>query len=575
MALKKPAVTEVAYFSMEIMLETDIPTYSGGLGVLAGDLMRSCADLGVNAVGVSLVYSGEVFHQHIEIDGTQTFLKVQWRKMDQLTKLTNRITLKINNEDVQVAVWRYDIVGLDGSVVPVFLLDTDLPENSDWGREITRNLYADRGDLRISQEVVLGIGGVKMLRELGYHTINTFHMNEGHTAFAPLELEAENDYQDDKVRHMCTFTSHTPIPEGHDKFNYDFAHQFAGDYLPWHIRDIASQEELHMTKLAAHLSKHSFGVSEKHKKVSHHIFPDIDFGHVTNGVHHRTWISPLMQDLYEKHMPGFLQDPGKLKSAIENVPNDELWNCHIMCKQRLIEYVNEHQRAMCTDDNGNSIICDDDYFNADTLTIAMARRPVSYKRPLLLYHDLERLLSFAEGRIQIIQCGKSHPHDEFSQDIVKQIVQISQQLRGRIRVSYLEDYSPRIARFLVAGADVWLNTPMQPLEASGTSGMKASMNGALNFSVPDGWWIEGYRMDPLAGFVIGKEIEGLEASYDNDADADSIYTQLEQTILPMYYDNRDEWINRMKHAISLGAYFNTHRAIREYKRLAWDKMSYL
>lgn len=571
MALTKPALTEIAYFSMEMMLETDIPTYSGGLGVLAGDLLRSCADMEINAVGMSLVYSGEVFKQHVSQDGSQTFMEVEWRKMDQLTKLTDRVKLSIHGEDVHVGVWRYDIVGIDEHVVPVFLLDTDLPMNSDWAREITRNLYADRGDLRISQEIVLGIGGVKMLRQLGYGNARTYHMNEGHCAFVPLALHEFYDYKDEPVRQMCTFTTHTPIPEGHDEFDYEFAYRYAEPYLPWHIRDIASKEKLHMTKLAMNMSKVSFGVSEKHGKVSRHIFPGFEIGNITNGVHHRTWISAAMQDLFELHMPGFLHDPGKLKTSADKIPDDELWNSHMLNKQKLVDYVNRHLFEFCKDDKGMEVICDSDYFHPDTLTIAMARRPVPYKRPLLLYHDIEKLLNVAEGKIQIIQCGKSHPHDQNSLDIVKEILSISNQLRGKIRISYLEDYSPRIARLLVAGADLWMNTPMQPLEASGTSGMKAAMNGVLNFSVPDGWWIEGARMSPLAGFTIGEEIPGLEASFDNNKDAESIYTQLADTIIPMYYDNRSEWINRMKHAISLGGYFNTHRCIREYKKSAWEK----
>jgi glycogen phosphorylase len=570
MALRIPALTDVAYFSMEVMLETDIPTYSGGLGMLAGDILRSCADLNINAVGVSLVYSGEVFRQHIQADGSQTFIEVEWKKMDHLTKLTDKITLNIHNEEVQIGVWRYDIVGLEGHVVPVFLLDAHFPQNSQWSRQITRNLYADRGDLRIAQEIVLGIGGVKMLRKLGYSTIRTFHLNEGHCAFVPLALLEENEYKDEPVRKLCTFTTHTPIPEGHDTFDYDFAYRYAEKYLPWHIREIASPERLHMTRLAANMSKYTCGVSEKHQKVSQHIFPDLKIHHITNGVHHRTWTSPILQDLYEAHIPGFLQDPGKLKTGINNIPDTELWDAHYLNKRRLIEYVNKHQTAISDSPSESPALHEEDLFHEDTFTIAMARRPVAYKRPLLLYKNLERLLEVGEGRLQIIQCGKSHPHDEMSQGIVKEIVRISRELRGKIRVVYLEDYSPRIARLLVSGSDIWLNTPMQPLEASGTSGMKAALNGVLNFSVPDGWWLEGYRMNPDAGWLIGTEIDGLEASFDDEADANSIYDQLESTILPTYYNDRPQWIRRMKQAITLGAYFNTHRCVREYKKLAWD-----
>lgn len=569
MALTKPALTEVAYFSMEFMLESDIPTYAGGLGVLAGDLLRSCADMGISAVGVSLVYNGNIFSQHIEPDGSQTFRSVDWRKMDQLTKLTERITLSIHNEVIQVGVWRYDMVGITGFVVPIYLLDTSFEENSQWGQNISQNLYADQGDLRIAQEIVLGIGGVQMLRKLGYGDVRTYHMNEGHCAFVPLALLEEHGYQDTEVRKLCSFTTHTPIPEGHDTFEYPFAYTYGEKYIPWHIKDLASEEKLHMTKLAMNMSKHTNAVSHKHMKVSQHIFPGFNIGAITNGVHHRTWISPYMQDVYEAHIPGVIMDPSKLKKAPEMIPDDVLWNTHQKAKRDLIDYANKHVTELRSFDS--SYITPEEFFDENVLTIAMARRPVAYKRPLLMYHDIEKLLEIGEGKIQILQCGKSHPHDQHSQNIVKEVVEISQKLKGKIRIDYLEDYSPRLSRLLVAGADIWLNTPMQPLEASGTSGMKAAMNGVLNFSVPDGWWIEGYRMEPDAGFVIGTEIEGLEASFDDDADATSIYTQLHDTIIPMYYSDKQEWIRRMKHAIALGGYFNTHRCIREYKKFAWDQ----
>lgn len=568
MALTKPALTEVAYFSMEFMLESDIPTYAGGLGVLAGDLLRSCADMGISAVGVTLVYNGNIFSQHIEPDGSQTFKSVDWRKVDQLTKLTERISLTIHNEEVHVGVWRYDIVGLTGFVVPVYLLDTSFEENSQWAQNISQNLYADQGDLRIAQEIVLGIGGVKMLRKLGYGDIRTYHMNEGHCGFVPLALLEEHGYQDAEVRKLCSFTTHTPIPEGHDTFDYAFAHTYGEKYIPWHIKDIASQEIFHMTKLAMNMSKHTNAVSHKHMKVSQHIFPGFTIGAITNGVHHRTWISPYLQDVYEAHIPGVIMDPSKLKKAPEMIPDDVLWHTHQKAKRELMDYANKHITDLRSHEG--SFITPEEFFDENILTIAMARRPVAYKRPLLMYHDIEKLLEIGEGKIQILQCGKSHPHDINSQNIVKEVMNISQKLKGRIRVDYLEDYSPRLSRLLVAGADMWLNTPMQPLEASGTSGMKAAMNGVLNFSVPDGWWIEGYRMEPDAGFVIGAEIPGLEASFDDAADADSIYTQLRDTIIPMYYSNKPEWIRRMKHAIALGGYFNTHRCIREYKKYAWD-----
>ncbi len=558
---------EVAYFSMEIEMESDIPSYAGGLGVLAGDLLRSCSDMEIPAVGVSLVYSGTVYAQEIQPDGTQTFKEVDWRKMEQFTKLPHRITLRLKGEDVHVGCWRYDFVGLHGFVVPAYLLDTNLQENSEWARSITTNLYEDKWDLRFSQEVVLGVGGVKMLRELGYHNVKTFHMNEGHSSLLSLALLEENEYKDDRVRAETVFTTHTPIPEGHDKFDYALAYSIAETYLPWHIKQIATEESLSMTHLGMNMSKKSIAVSRKHQKVSEHIFPGYTFTYVTNGVHHRSWVGHHMQDLYQRYIPGFLDDPTEL-SHVDRIPDDELWQTHQEAKRELLGYVNKHLKSFSPMNIGADYD-KSDHFQEDILTIALARRPVPYKRPLLLYKDVERLRALGKNKIQIIQCGRGHPHDENAKKIIDEIIDISRTLRGDVRIDYLENYSPKIARLLVAGCDVWLNTPMQPLEASGTSGMKAAMNGALNFSVPDGWWIEGYEMSKDAGFVIGKEIAGLEADFDNDADADSIYSQLDTTIIPLYYNNRNEWVRRMKKAISLGAYFNTNRCIREYQEKAW------
>lgn len=556
-----------AYFSMEFMLESDIPTYAGGLGVLAGDLMRSCADMKEPVVGVSLVYSDTTYKQIITTEGEQDYESLVWHKNDQLTKLPNRVEVTIQGEKVIVGVWRYDIVGIDGFVVPIYLLDTDFLDNSPYARSLTQNLYS--GDLRLAQEVLLGIGGVKMLRELGYHDIRTFHMNEGHASFVPLELLSETNFKDDEVKKLCVFTTHTPIPEGHDRFNYDFAHKVAGDILPWHIQDLASKEELHMTKLGMSLSHYIFGVSQKHGKVSQAMFPQYHINAITNGVHHRTWIGTELANLYDKHIPEWINDPSVLKSAIDKLPDDELWKAHQEEKAILLDHVNNHLTSVISEeerDNPPEPI----QFDIDTLTISLARRLVPYKRPLLVYSDIERLLKIGEGKLQIIQCGKAAPGDESAKNFVKQIIDISKKLRGKIHVCYLENYSPLLARQLVRGSDVWLNTPRRPLEASGTSGMKAAMNGVLNFSVLDGWWIEGYQMDSEAGFSIGPNDESLTPANDDKQDIDDMYNKLENEIIPLYYDNKKDWINRMKHAITLGAYFNTNRCIKEYKEKAWN-----
>lgn len=557
---------ECAYFSMEIMLESDIPTYAGGLGVLAGDLLRSCADMEVPVVGMSLVYNDNTYRQIIR-DGKQNYETLVWHKNDQLTKLPQRVEIKIQNTAVTVGVWRYDIVGIKGFVVPVYLLDTDFLDNNEYARSITKSLY--EGGQRLAQEILLGIGGVNMLRELGYSDVKTFHMNEGHASFVPLALLSENDFKDADVKKMCVFTTHTPIPEGHDRFDYDYAYKIAGDNLPWHIKKLAGEKELHMTTLGMSMSKYCFGVSQKHGKVSQNMFPQFNINAITNGVHHRTWIGTELANLYDKYLPEWIENPMIFSDAVEKIPGDALWRAHQEEKRKLLDYVNHHLTTTSSSEEGQ-IPSQAELFDIDTLTISLARRLVPYKRPLLLYSDLERLLGIGQGKIQIIQCGKANPNDSSAQNFVSQIIEISKKLQGKIRVVYLENYSPLLSRPLVRGSDVWLNTPRRPLEASGTSGMKAAMNGVLNFSILDGWWIEGYKMDSESGFSIGPMDESVTPENNDQQDIDDMYNKLQNEIIPLYYGGRTDWINRMKHAITLGAYFNTNRCIEEYRQKAWQ-----
>ncbi|MBP7859750.1 alpha-glucan family phosphorylase [Patescibacteria group bacterium] len=551
------------------MLETDIPTYAGGLGILAGDLLKSCADKQVKAVGISLVYSGSTFSQVINSDGTQNFKKIEFKKMDQLKKLQNTIILNLMGKRVTVGVWRYDIVGLGGFVVPVYLLDTDLHSNEDWARNITKNLYVGDGMTRIYQELLLGVGGVKMLRNLGYNEISNFHMNEGHAAFAPLELLVEDNYDLEKVKQKCVFTTHTPVPEGHDRFDYDFAYKYLGDFLPWNIKELATNDKLSMTDLAINCSNKAFAVSKKHKYVANKMFPQANIDYITNGVHAPSWIAPQKQVLYSEYLPNWVGDNSVFLKAPDLIPDDAFFAIHNDCKRELLEYVNERLTSV-TGESEKTNPPADHLFDINTLTIAMARRPVSYKRPLLLYKDLERFLRIGVGKLQIIQCGKSHPQDEVSKEYVRKIIEISKRLKTVLKIVYLEDYSPKIARLLVAGSDIWLNTPRRPMEASGTSGMKAALNGVINFSVLDGWWIEAFEKNPEAGFSIGvlDPLESTSPSNDNE-DSDSLYKRLEQEIIPLYYDHKTEWIKKMKKSITLGAYFNTSRCIDEYLEKAW------
>jgi len=566
--MTKRSPLEVAYFSMEMMLESDVPTYAGGLGVLAGDILRSCADMHVKAVGITLVYSGDTFGQIINLDGTQKFQRSDWQKLDQLVKLPNRIEMEIAGQQIIVMCWRHDIVSPDGFIVPVYLLDTNILENPPWVRDFTQNLYGGNGETRFCQELILGVGGVKMLRSLGYQDIKAYHLNEGHTAFAPLELLAECGFKDDLVKKKCVFTSHTPVPEGHDKFSYDLAWRFGRKYLPWHIQKLAGEYDLSMTSLASHLSHRSFAVSEKHQAVMNHIFPGLNFGFVTNGVHHRNWTAPTIQNLYNHYVPEWFDDPAKLIEVPEKIPDDRLWAHHQDAKSKLMRYVNLRLTAVLSDaEKANPP--QNELFDLDTLTIALARRPVPYKRPLLLYTDIERLIRIGGGKLQIIQCGKSHPDDQVSQNFVQEIVNYSKRYKDQIKIVYLENYSPKLARILVSGTDVWLNTPKRPLEASGTSGMKATLNGVLNFSILDGWWIEGFRTNPDAGFNIGSLDENLTPTDSDAADAEDMYRVLEKDIIPLYYGNKAEWIRRMKQAITLGSFFNTHRVVSEYQTNGW------
>ncbi len=566
METKRPTL-DCAYFSMEFMLESDIPTYAGGLGVLAGDLMRSCADMKVPVVGMSLVYNDSTYRQVITTEGSQDYESLVWHKNDQLTKLPNRVEVTIQGQKVIVGCWRYDITGIDEFVVPVYLLDTDFIDNSEYAKSLTQNLYG--GGVRLDQEVLLGIGGVKMLRSLGYHDVKTFHMNEGHASFVPLGLLSEKGFDDEAVKKLCVFTTHTPIPEGHDKFDYDYAHKIAGDNLPWHIKKIASEKELHTTILGMSMSNVAFGVSQKHGQVTAAMFPQFHIKAITNGVHHRTWIGTELANLYDKFLPEWIHNPGVFKEAVDKIPDEELWRAHQAEKSRLLDHVNNHLTSVNSEEERENPP-EPEQFDIDILTISLARRLVPYKRPLLLYSDLERLLTIGDGKLQIIQCGKAAPGDEMAKNFVKEIIDISKKLRGRIKVVYLENYSPLLARQLVRGSDVWLNTPRRPLEASGTSGMKAALNGVLNFSVLDGWWIEGYEMDSESGFSIGPNDTSLAPINDDKQDIDDMYNKLQNEIIPLYYNNKNDWMHRMKHAITLGAFFNTNRCIQEYKEKAWN-----
>ncbi|TSC57342.1 MAG: starch phosphorylase [Candidatus Peregrinibacteria bacterium Greene0416_19] len=553
--MQKPLT--VAYFTMEIALRGDMPTFAGGLGVLAADIVRSMADLQVPGVAVTCLWQHGYLHQEIHGDGTQAYSDIPWEPATILQRLLQTVTVTIEGREVTVGVWLYEQKSGD-HIIPVFFLDTNLPENRPDDRLITNHLYGGGQATRIRQELVLGVGGVRMLRALGYADVGTYHMNEGHCAFLTLELLRERDFRDENVRQSCAFTTHTPVAAGHDVFPYDAAWKIAGDNLPWHIKSIAGEDALSMTRLAMAMSRGTFAVSRIHRQVSRKLLRNDNVDYITNGVHHLEWLCPEMAALFDAHIKGWRGRPQLLMDRARTVPDADLWHAHESAKKRLLDHVHA----------ATGIPLD-----LDRLTIVSARRVVPYKRPELLYTNIVRLREVACGKLQIIHAGNAHPHDPFSQEVIRHMVERSKELRDCVKIVYLPNYNPELAKLLVAGADVWLNTPMRLHEASGTSGMKACLNGVLNLSTLDGWWIEGYEMDPQAGWRIGPLAQALDADDTRQIDAEDLYTQLQYQVIPEFqYPNRERWIRRMKRAISLMGHFNAQRCVEEYLGKAWGEL---
>jgi glycogen phosphorylase len=553
--------SKIAYFSMEIGLRDDIPTFSGGLGILAGDTIKSSADLNLPLIAVSLIYHKGYFKQDIDDQGRQIELPVIWEPSKIMTTVPKKVNVTIEGRTVYIQAWVYFVESPRGSEVPVIFLDTNLPVNNEEDRALTDYLYGRDDSYRIKQEVILGIGGVKMLKMLGFR-IKKYHMNEGHAAFLTLELlhQFKNNLKDvwdesfmwnlEAVKELCVFTTHTPVEAGHDKFSYDLYRRVIGDYFPESvIRSLAGKENLNMTLLALNLSNDVNGVAKKHGEVSQNMFPGYKINSITNGVHSYTWTCDSFKRLYDKYIPGWANEP-EIFVRIDMVPHKELWDAHLEAKGILIDYVNSvHDLNM-------------DY---ETLTIGFARRFATYKRASLLFTDIERLEKIASGKIQVIYAGKAHPKDEGGKNLIKDIFSYSHKLKGKINIAFINNYNMETALKIVSGVDVWLNNPIRPLEASGTSGMKAAHNGVLNFSVLDGWWIEGH-IEGDTGWSIGPEsTEVVPDKNADEIDTSDLYSKLEKTIIPAFYQDREKWINMMKSAIGKNAYyFNTHRMMRRY-----------
>lgn len=554
----------VAYFSMEIALEPCMPTYSGGLGVLAGDTLRAAADLKVPLAAVTLLYRKGYFRQQLDASGWQREEPNEWRVEDCLTELPARASVTIEGRTVYFRAWQYDVKAAEDFTVPVYLLDTDVAENAAWDRTLTDHLYGGDAHYRLCQEVVLGVGGVRILRALGHHSIARFHLNEGHAALLTLALLDEHAARDgrntftrgdvDAVRQSCVFTTHTPVPAGHDKFPVELAMRVLERQEISEMPDVFCYDGLlNMTHLALNLSDYVNGVAKKHAEVSRLMFAEHPIDAITNGVHAPSWVSPPFAALFDRHIHGWREDSFSLRYAFR-IPPKEIWDAHCEAKRRLIEYVNR--------ETGTGM-------REDRLTLGFARRATAYKRPDLFLHDIDRLKAIAAktGPFQLVYAGKAHPHDHEGKERIKRIFQARDALKEHVQIVYLADYDWDLGALMTAGVDVWLNTPQPPQEASGTSGMKAALNGVPSLSILDGWWIEGC-IEGKTGWAIDPGPMANDRRTSSDAAA--LYDKLEQVIIPLYTKDRPDFIDVMVHAIALnGSFFNTQRMVLEYALKAY------
>jgi starch phosphorylase len=552
---------KIAYFSMEIGLDVGIPTYSGGLGILAGDTIRSAADLAVPMVAMTLLYRKGHLYQRLDANGWQSEEPMEWTPNDYLKEAKARASVTLEGRTVAVRAWKYEVTGFGGFSVPVYFLDTDLPENSEQDRTLSHFLYGGDSRYRFCQEVILGIGGVKMLRALGYDNIERFHMNEGHASLLTLELLDESinkknekvisESDIDSVRKKCVFTTHTPVAAGHDKFPMDMVTRIIGEHEAFNLKNVfCCDNELNMTYLALNLSHYVNGVAKKHGEVTRHMFAPYIIDSITNGIHAATWASPPFQTLFDQFIPGWREDNFNLRYAL-NIPKEKIWQAHTAAKQNLIQYVNR--------------VCNSG-MDFDVLTFGFARRAASYKRADLLFEDIDKLrqISSQVGPIQIIYAGKAHPQDQGGKELIHKIFQAKKLLKPQVKIAYLANYDIELGKMITAGVDVWLNTPLPPLEASGTSGMKAALNGVPSLSILDGWWIEGC-IENVTGWAIGQYLEEPNVDQRRTNDSLLLYEKLEHTVVPGFYHNRDSFINVMKHCIALnGSFFNTQRMMNQY-----------
>ncbi len=602
------AVTDprIAYFSMEFGIHESVPVYSGGLGVLAGDHLKSASDLGLPLMGVSMMYREGYFRQYLNLDGWQQerypendFFNLPLIAETSADGKPILVPAPLPGRDVMLKIWRIQV-----GRVPLYLLDANIPENRPEDRGITSQLYGGDTHTRIQQEIILGIGGLRALRAIGKEP-TVCHMNEGHAAFVSLEririlmTEKKHDFATaaEAVKAGTCFTTHTPVPAGNDSFPPAMIEQYLGGYISQLGIDRAqfyalgrqhpadNAEPFGMTVLALKLANTSNGVSKLHGSVSRKMWNDIwptlptnevPIGSITNGVHTQSWLAPEMGKLFERYL-GVQWDAKPVDFAVwkkvDSIPDAELWRTHSKCREKLIGFARHRLKMQLTRRGAppSEIHAAEEVLDPEALTIGFARRFATYKRGDLIFRDAERLsrlLNEAKRPVQFIFAGKAHPKDTGGKELIARVVQQARKAEFRKHVVFIEDYDMNVARHLVHGVDVWLNNPRRPLEASGTSGMKVSVNGGLNCSILDGWWVEGYDGDN--GWAIGAGEEYTDLTYQDEVESRLLIELVERDVMPMFYQRDGEglpraWLRRMKRAISTQVpVFNTNRMVEEY-----------
>jgi starch phosphorylase len=554
--------THIAYFSMEMAIRPEMRTYAGGLGILAGDTARSCADLELPVVFVTLLSRAGYFRQTLDPAGRQSEDPDWWDPEPWCTPLDSMVAVEIAGRPVWIRAWLYIHTSPLGHSVPILLLDTDFEQNANDDRLITHHLYGGDDGYRLRQEIVLGLGGLKLLRAVGFD-LHTYHLNEGHAALLTLGLlnryrefpenvrESESPYDVGAVRERCVFTTHTPVEAGHDRFSYELFQRFLPDFVDQAtLRRLAGADRLNMTRLALNLSGYINGVARRHVRTAEGMFPGYRIHAITNGVHVGTWTHEAFAALYRAHFPQWQHEPEILVRALQ-LPAEAVWRCHEAAKADLVARVGAATGVRLA---------------PAVPIVAFARRMTGYKRPMLLFSDPDRLAAIASRHpLQVVVAGKAHPRDLEGKEAIRRLVEVAARLRGRVTCAFLPDYDMEMARDLVAGADIWLNTPQPPFEASGTSGMKAALNGGLNLSVLDGWWVEAC-VEGVTGWSIGED-----RPHASDGDhADALYEKLDTVVLPLYHGDPDGWRLMMKQAIAnIAYYFNSQRMMRRYATEAY------